>query len=197
MSNGNVDSVKRDIMAAMIQNMPPEKRQALMQGPAGGPQPGDMGREGDMGPPPIDEAALIQEMQGVPPQMPPQGAGGPPGAPQGAGGPPGPFSQPMSPLPARPDPLLSMLAQAVPGVPAGRPTPQDEARHQQMTSMMDNEIQYQKQNNQAHTQRMGVSPQELAAATQRGRDMNPPPQGLEKGSGNALIDYLMRMSMGQ
>lgn len=182
------------VRQAILMSMPPEKRQALLQGPPGGPQPGDMGREGDMGPPPIDEAALMQEMQGGMPQMPQPGAGGPPGAP------PGPQMPPL-PSPAQPGLMARMAAPMVSGLETQGPSPEMEAQLQGSLGAMDGEIQYQNQNNAALMQQMGVSPEQLQAAMAKAKGGAPAPapgpQGPSMASnpGSKIAQALLKLGM--
>lgn len=187
MSNGMKPSGAVDpqtIRQAILMSMPPEKRQALMQGPAQGPQPGDMGREGEMEPPIIDEAAMMAQMSAGGPPMPPQAPAGPPGAPPAPPGPPMP--------PAPPSGLMGrIMAPMVSGLETQGPSPEMEAQLQQSLAGMDSEIQYQNQNNDAIRQRMGLPPKQPAPPQGGG------PQGpsMATNPGSRLAQAMMKLGM--
>ncbi len=187
------DTVKNSIKMAMLQNMTPEQRAAMLGQNGGGPGPGDMGREGEMEPPVIDEAAMMQEMQGGVPQMPQPGAGGPPGAP------PGPQMPPL-PSPSQPGLMARMAAPMVSGLETQGPSPEMEAQLQGSLGAMDNEIQYQNQNNAALMQQMGVSPEQLQAAMAKAKGGAPAPTpspgaSMASNPGSKIAQALLKLGM--
>lgn len=200
----NTDNIRAAIKQAMLQNMTPEQQQAMIgQLNANGPMPGDIGREGDMppggmpmntdGPPPIDEAAMMQQMQGMAPPGPPPEPQGPPRAPVQAG-----MAPPPPPIQTPPvqSPMARMAGQMVPGF--ADPGPAPEAAEGAFANDMDQmgvNIGDNFAQNKAMMQKLGVTPQQLQMAMQ-GNGAPPPPARTAQGvQPNALIQALMSMGL--